>query len=157
MLLLDEFNGASSASIDASPEDVFAAVTDISRLPDWNARIQRVVTPPGRPLAPGVEWVVELRAMGSKWNSRSTVTEYDPQRRVFGYTSRTDDGNPSQVDWRWEVSPEGEGGSRVDVGMRVLPRTFWRRALFAKIRRRQLTDELPSSLQALTTLATARA
>jgi hypothetical protein len=39
----------------------------------------------------------------------------------------------------------------------VLPRTFWRRALFAKIRRRQLTDELPSSLQALTTLATARA
>ena len=32
------------------------------------------------------------------------------------------------------------------------PRTFWRRALFGKVRRRQISDEMPASLRALAAL-----
>src|SRR4029077_9119297 len=36
----------------------------------------------------------------------------------------------------------------------VSPRTFWRRALFGKLRRRQMGDEVPDSLRALGALLT---
>ena len=34
----------------------------------------------------------------------------------------------------------------------VSPRTFWRRALFGKLRRRQMGDEVPDSLRTLAAL-----
>ncbi len=39
--------------------------------------------------------------------------------------------------------------SRIEVTWLVSPRTFWRRALFGKLRRRQMGDEVPDSLRAL--------
>ena len=39
--------------------------------------------------------------------------------------------------------------SRIEVSWHVSPRTFWRRALFGKLRRRQMGDEVPDSLRAL--------
>ena len=53
-LLLTEFGGSVSADVDAPADDVFALLTDISRLPEWNARIRRVLESAPAPLAPGV-------------------------------------------------------------------------------------------------------
>src|SRR5437870_3680368 len=44
-LLLTEFGGSVSADVDAPADDVFALLTDTSRLPEWNARIRRVLEP----------------------------------------------------------------------------------------------------------------
>ena len=137
-----------SAVIGASPDVVFAAITDISRLPRWNTVITRVVEHPEE-LVAGAEWVVELRAMGQRWRSRSTLVEMDPVGRRFAYRSATDDGNPSWADWEWTVGDD-PGGSRVTVALELHPITFWRRVLFAKVRARQLArTELPTSLAAL--------
>ena len=134
-------------SVNASAEDVFRLVTDIGRLPEWNAVITRVVEP-SEDLAPEREWVVELRSLGNTWRSRSAVLEYDATSRRFSYRSRTDDGNPSYGDWTWTIEPDDDG-SQVTVSWDLHPRTFWRRTLLARIRNRQLRSEVRKSLNAL--------
>ncbi len=146
-----------TAVVPADPDEVFSAVTDPARLPEWNEAIRRVIESPTR-LDPGAEWVVEMNALGRSWRSRSRVAEIDRAARVFRYRSCTDDGNPSYVDWTWSVTPDDIGGSRVTITGALNPKTFWRRALFVHIRRRQLTGhELTRSLRALAGTARAAA
>jgi uncharacterized protein YndB with AHSA1/START domain len=140
--------GSVTGSIPRSPDDVFAFLSDVDRLPDWNAIMTRVVERPDT-LAPGAEWVVEFKALGNMWRSRSKLQEYDPTGHVFAYRSCTDDGNPSYAIWRWAVEPVGEGESRVTVSWDLNPATFWRRVLLARIRAHQLRREVPASIDAL--------
>lgn len=141
---------ATSAStvVPAEPDAVFATLTDIARLPEWNGAMTRVIEQPSR-LDGGAEWVVEFHALGNTWRSRSTVEDLDVAGRRFAYRSGTDDGNPSYARWTWEVTP-APAGSRVAVTWELHPATFWRRVLLARIRARQLArTELPASLAAL--------
>jgi Polyketide cyclase / dehydrase and lipid transport len=130
------------------PDDTFTFLTDVHRFCDWNAIMTRLVERSDT-LAPGAEWVVEFKALGNTWRSRSTVEECDPNRRIFVCRSRTDDGNPSYAIWRWRVEPAAESGSRVTVSWDLNPKTFWRRVLLARIRARQLQREVPTSIDAL--------
>jgi uncharacterized protein YndB with AHSA1/START domain len=137
-----------SALVPAHPDAVFATLTDIARLPEWNAAMTSVVGQPDA-LAVGAEWVVEFRVLGRTWHSRSTVEEIDVGGRRFAYRSRTDDGNPSYARWAWAVT-EDPAGSRVTVTWSLHPVTFWRRVLLVRLRGRQLArTELPASLAAL--------
>jgi hypothetical protein len=126
---------------------VFALVTDLDRLPEWNAIITQVVERPAT-LGPDAEWVVELKAMGNRWRSRSRLLELDAGTRRFAYRSQTDDGNPSYGEWTWTIA-EDPAGSKVTVSWELHPATFWRRTLFARIRHRQLNGEVRASLPAL--------
>jgi uncharacterized protein YndB with AHSA1/START domain len=137
-----------AGTVPGTPNEVFAFLTDLDRLPQWNAIMTSVVERP-ETLAPGAEWVVEFKAMGNTWRSRSWVEELDPARRVFAYRSGTDDGNPSYAIWRWEVEAAPEGGSRIMVSWDLNPATFWRRVLLSRIRARQLRGEVPASIDAL--------
>lgn len=147
-MLLKYFQGEATTVIDADPDLVFASLTDIARLPGWNQRITGVVQPPDRPLAAGVEWKVQMAVPPAKWVSRAEVIAYDPGARTFAHRSQSDDGNPSYVEWRWTVAA-AEHGSLVRVAWEVHVMTFWRQFLFAKVRRPQLADEVPASLDAL--------
>ena len=148
-MLLNEFHGRASVTIEADPADVFATITAIDRLPEWNARIAGVLDPPSNlALAPGTEWVVQMVVPPARWASRSRVVTCDAGRGCFEHLSRSDDGNPSNVVWRWSVSPGAEG-TNVTVEWDVHIRTFWRRLLFGRLRRRQLATEVPDSLAAL--------
>jgi hypothetical protein len=140
-------HGSITDVVRGSPPGVFALVTDIDRLPEWNAIITQVVDRPAT-LAPDVEWVVELKAMGRSWRSRSQVLQYDEVARRFEYRSHTDDGNPSYGIWSWQVADD-PGGSRVTVTWHLYPQTFWRRVLLARIRGRQLRREVHDSLGSL--------
>ncbi|MGH3578253.1 MAG: hypothetical protein ACRDU0_11940, partial [Mycobacterium sp.] len=51
--------GSVSTTTGASPAAVFARITDLGGLPDWNGAMTRVVEVPER-LEPGAQWVVEL-------------------------------------------------------------------------------------------------
>ena len=147
--------GSTSAAIDVAPAAVLAALTDIAGLPSWNAKMTRVVEQPAA-LEPGAEWVVEFHVLGRTWQSRSVVDEFDPARGRFVYRSRTDDGDPSEATWVWQVAP-GPSGSRVTVSWSLRPVTFWRRVLLGRVRARQLArTEVPASLGALATAAVAR-
>lgn len=141
-------HGQATATIAAPPEVVFGAITDVARLPEWNAVMTDVVEKPTA-LVPGAQWVVAFHVMGRSWHSRATVEDYDIEHRRFSYRSGTDDGNPSYATWTWTVEPEGEA-SRVTVEWDLHPVTFWRRTLLVKVRSRQLTrSEVPGSLAAL--------
>jgi ribosome-associated toxin RatA of RatAB toxin-antitoxin module len=144
--------GRTSAVVPADPDAVFGTLIDIEQLPSWNPVMTAVIDRPER-LQVGAEWVVEFHALGQTWHSRSTVDELDASGRRFAYRSRTDDGNPSEASWVWEVT-EDPAGSRVTVTWTLHPVTFWRRVLLVRIRARQLTrTEVPASLAALASVA----
>jgi uncharacterized protein YndB with AHSA1/START domain len=138
--------------IASDPDSVFRLISTPALLAEWNRAIARVVDAPAQ-LSPGVEWVVQLSALGQSWQSRSTVLELDPDTRCFSYRSQTDDGNPSYADWSWQVA-DAPGGCEVTVSFVLHVITFWRRVLLAKVRARQLRRrELPASLDALASRA----
>lgn len=139
--------GSVMEHVEAPARDVFALVTDIDRLPEWNRVIRRVVDRP-TVLEREAEWIVELHAMGTTWQSRARVLEHDHGAMRFVYRSMTDDGNPSYADWRWEIDDE-QAGTRVTVSWELSPRTFWRQTLLAPVRNRQLRREVRDSVRAL--------
>jgi uncharacterized protein YndB with AHSA1/START domain len=145
----NRLSGSVNGFVDAPPGDVFALVTDIDRLPEWNDAVTRVIERPAR-LTPRAEWVVTVKPAGwPAWPSRSWVEEIDPRRRVFRHGSQSDDGNPSYAEWRWQVDEEA-GGSRVTISWELHPETFWRKLLAAPLRQRRLARaEVPGSLTAL--------
>ena len=144
-----DFSLSTSAVVPAPPEEVFDLVTDIDRLPEWNREIPKVVESPAE-MVVGAEWVVTIRAMKTRWNSRSRALEVDRERGRFAYRSQSDDGNPSFADWRWRFDPDpASGGTRVTVEADVHPRTFLRRRLLSELRRSGLRKAVDRSLVVL--------
>jgi uncharacterized protein YndB with AHSA1/START domain len=142
-----------TTQVDASPALVFARLTDIARLPEWNHAITEVVEQPSQ-LGPGAVWKVRLHALGQSWVSKSTLIELDESQRRLRYRSQTDDGNRSYADWEWTVQPDG-AGAQVTVAVELHPLTFWRRHLLVHIRRPALRKEMHASLTALSATVSA--
>ena len=139
---------SASRILDAKVDDIFSVVTDVARLPEWNTAITAVIEQPDF-LEVGAPWIVEMRALGQRWHSRSVVEALDPIGRCFAYRSVTDDGNPSYALWTWVVADHADG-ALVTVACELHPRTFWRRMLLVRIRSRQLGHtELVHSLATL--------
>jgi hypothetical protein len=135
--------------VDASPAAVFARLTDVARLPEWNDAITEVVEQPAR-LTVGAVWKVRLHALGQSWVSKSTLVELEEAYGRFRHRSRTDDGNPSYADWEWTVQPDGTG-AQVAVTVDLHPCTFWRKYLLVNVRRPALRREMRASLRKLAT------
>ena len=145
---MNEIHDRADGRVGAAPDAVFDVITDIGRLPDWNAAIERVIELP-RELTPGAEWTVRMHpARFASWNTRSTVEEIDPRRLVFSYRTVNADGNPSYTVWRWEVAPSG-AAARVAVSWDVYLKTIDRKLLAGPIRKRQLRTEVAASLRAI--------
>jgi hypothetical protein len=148
MMFLAEFHGSAAARLTAAADAVFAVLVGIDRLPEWNARIHHVIENPAGPVAEDTEWVVQMRASGGRWPSRSRALVVDPVSGRFEYETHTDDGNPSSALWSWQVTPAG-GGCELRVTWAVHPRTWGRRLLGARIRRPALITEVRTSLAGL--------
>ena len=144
-MLVTEFHGSCSIDLAAPAHVVFDLLTDVARLPEWNAHVERVLEPPAAPLAEGVEWVILMHALGRRWPSRSRVSVLDPGALRFEHTSRSDDGNPSFALWSWQVTAR-PNGCELAVMWAGQPKTFWRRALLARVRAPALRREVQSSL-----------
>jgi len=138
--------GSVDRVIAAEPDAVFAAITDVSSLPDWNAHITEVVA--DAELGPGAQWVVRMRYPGKKFNSRSTVLEFDREHRRIRFSSKPEDDNPSTTEWTWDVESI-DGASRVRLTWELKPVTFVRRRVIAPMRARQLPAEAAESLAQL--------
>ncbi|MEY2468526.1 MAG: Polyketide cyclase / dehydrase and lipid transport [Actinomycetota bacterium] len=142
------FRGQASLLIDAPARSVFDLVTDVSRLPDWNSCIDRVVEQPAS-LQEGAEWLVVIHVPHlPKWKSRSTCQHIDREALRFVYKSTSEDKNPSFIDWFWEVTDRG-GRAEVTVRWHGYPLTRFRQKIAAPLRSRQLERETRASLDAL--------
>jgi hypothetical protein len=143
-----EFHDHADDFIVADPFVLFAAITDIDRLPEWNSAIERVIECPDQ-LTVGACWTVELHpSPGLRWRSVSTLEELDVSGLRFGYRTVNADGNPSYALWNWELFPQS-GGTTVSVRWDVHLETLDRRLLGGPIRKRQLRNEVAASLSAL--------
>jgi len=147
---MGEFHGTATAHVEATPDAIFDLITDIDRLPDWNAAIESVAERPPV-IDAGAEWVVVVHpAKLPRWKSRSRVEELDRSRFRFAYRTQTDDGNPSYALWTWQIAADDDG-AQVTVSWDVYPKTLGRRVMAPRIRAPQLRREVPMSLAAIGT------
>ena len=146
------YDGAVSLPVSAATEVVFALIIDVDRLPEWNAQIPRVIKSVEN-LVEGSEWVIVQRGLGPgvQWGSRARVIELNRATCQFVYRSQSEGPNPSFAIWRWNVTPAADG-SVVTVSWQLNPKTFWRKALAARLRHRQLRREVRASLQEMARL-----
>jgi uncharacterized protein YndB with AHSA1/START domain len=151
---MDEFQGKASLRVAATPQAVFDFITNVGRLPEWNAAIEEVAQQPAE-LAEGAEWTVRMHpARTPRWGSRSKVEVIDRDGHRFAYETRNTDGNPSYSQWAWQLAGAG-GGTDVTVTWHVHLKTLDRRFFAGPIRKRQLAREVPQSLDALASAITA--
>ncbi len=148
-----QFRGEASRIVDGPAARVFDVITDVDRLPEWNAAIDAIIERPPQ-LAEGTEWLVRIHVPRlPKWKSRSTVQHVDFDNWRFVYSSTSEDRNPSYIDWFWTVV-DRSGRSEVTVRWHGYPQTFFRQRFAAPMRSRQLEREVAASLDALATIAT---
>jgi uncharacterized protein YndB with AHSA1/START domain len=89
--------------VDAPPEQVWAALSDLSRMPDWSPELVRMVPLKRGGLRVG-QWYLGInRRKAVVWPTRSVVAEVEPGRRL------TWDTKSSGARWIWELVPEGDG------------------------------------------------
>ena len=145
---MDEIHGHASVRVDTTPQAAFDFITDVDRLPEWNAAIEAVLEQP-HTLAEGAEWMVKMHPPRTpSWRSISRISELDRHRLRFAYRTRNADGNPSYALWAWQVAQAGDG-AQVMVTWDVYLKTLDRRVLAGPLRKRQLAREVPRSLTAM--------
>jgi uncharacterized protein YndB with AHSA1/START domain len=100
--------------IDAPPERVWAALTDLSRMPEWSPELVRMLplTPGG--LKVGQQYLGLNRRRAVLWPTRSVVSVLEPGR-TLAWDTRS-----SGARWIFDLSPSG-GGTTV-VQRRPVPR-----------------------------------
>lgn len=151
---MDIIHGQASVRVDATPEAAFDFITDVGRLPEWNAAIEAVTEQPAA-LAEGVEWRVRMHpARMPSWGSVSRVEVLDRSRHRFAYQTRNADGNPSYTRWAWQITGRG-AAEALAVTWDVYLKTFDRRFFAGPLRKRQLAREVPRSLTTLASAVTA--
>ena len=90
-------------TIDAPPDVVWSALTDLSRLPDWSPELVKMLPLKRGGLRVG-QWYVGInRRKGVVWPTRNVVATLEPG------TSLAWDTRTSGSRWIYELSPSGTG------------------------------------------------
>lgn len=115
-----------SIHVDAPPERVFAAATDIPRAAERIRGITGIRMQTDGPVGVGTVWRETRVMFGKEHTETLEITAFDPPR---SYSVGCDS---CGVLWdsRFEFVPEN-GGTRVDLVMRSTPRTLWARVMGA--------------------------
>jgi len=101
-------------TIDAPPARVWAALTDLDRMPQWSPELIRMVPLKPGGLKVGQQYVGLNRRRAVVWPTRSVVAVLEPERSLAWDT------RSSGARWIYELAAEGDG-TRV-VHRRPVPR-----------------------------------
>jgi uncharacterized protein YndB with AHSA1/START domain len=71
-----------TARLPATPDEVFAYLADLDRLPEWQAGIVDARRTSDGPLRVGATATVTRDLMGQRVTAPLTITEYEPPRRL---------------------------------------------------------------------------
>jgi uncharacterized protein YndB with AHSA1/START domain len=91
-----------------SPMDVYAYVTDVERIPEWQhvAGVKKVTKATGGPLAVGSRFTMERQARGGLATIQAEVTALEPGRR-FDFHTIDNDGFVG--DFATTLTAQGDG------------------------------------------------
>lgn len=113
-------------TIAAAPDQVWALIGDVRRLPEWSPELVRMVPLKLGGMREG-QWYLGInRRKAVVWPTRNVVRQLEPGRSLAWDTTT------SGARWIWEVSGEGEG-SRVTLHRPVPRRIPWFSTLFARL------------------------
>jgi uncharacterized protein YndB with AHSA1/START domain len=98
-----------SEVVEASPQEVWAVISDPNNLPLWNRRIREVRDVPEHGLKEGTTYWTRLSFLGVSARVDAEVEEVDPPR--FSRIRLT---GPVEATVRTWVSPAGAGRSRLE-------------------------------------------
>ena len=102
------------AHVDATPDEVWAVLGDVRRMPALSVELVRMIALKPGGLRQG-QWYLGVNRRGLVvWPTRSTVTDVEPGRLLAWNTAS------SGARWIWELVPE-QGGTLV-VHRRPVPR-----------------------------------
>lgn len=90
-------------SVAAPPAEVWSALTDLSRMPDWSPELIRMVPLKPGGLKVGQQYLGLNRRKAVIWPSRSVVATLEPER-ALAWDTRS-----SGARWIFELAPEGAG------------------------------------------------
>ena len=121
------------------PADVFAYLTDISKLVDWQATLLEMRQEGEGPLGVGTRLKETRKFLGRRIESELEVTAFEPDRQ---FDLKTLSG-PVPFTVRHTLTPSN-GGTRVEFVGEGEPGKVFRMAerLVAQVARRQFTDDL---------------
>ena len=143
-----------STKVNAAPEQVFEALTDLDLLPVWSTITVETHGTPRKPIGEGDTFTQILRVLGRNVESNWEVTQLDRPRKV-AYSSEAPGGGMLRM---VQTVEEAEGGSRVDVELDYeLPGGLIGELFDSAYAERRNERELEHSLHNLKELLEARA
>ena len=118
--------------------EVFAALSDPSKSPEWSSSMQTVTRTSDGPTDVGTTYHTTAKLLGRRLEADSRVTEFEADRRYAVATTA-----PFPVTITWAVVSV-DGGTRVDQTVDVEPGGFFRLAqpLLVTMMKRQVQGDL---------------
>lgn len=104
---------AASVEVDASPDAVWAVVSDVTRMPEWSPELRRLFVIGSKEPRVGMKLVGVNRRGYAVWPTTSKVVRFEPGRAVAWKTRE------SGATWTYELEPTATG-TRI-TGRRDLP------------------------------------
>lgn len=101
-----EFAFTRRAWVDASPDEVYDLVSDVSTISRWSPNALDAAYDPGEGPHAGAWFSGRNRRDGKEWIARSRVTRADPGAAFTFTVGDTEDGI---VRWSWTLHPQGRG------------------------------------------------
>ena len=116
-------------TIQKSPEEVFAYISDMARHGEWGGHELEVTKTSDGPIGVGSTFSSLAKQFGTQ-REQQTVTEYLPGRRfVFEAT-----GALGLARHTFELAPSADGGTNISKSMELVKPTFLARMTTLKIR-----------------------
>jgi hypothetical protein len=134
----------------ASPSDVWAIVSDLSRYPDWNLLHTRWVEPPPSVVETGATMVEVVTVKGMPDTITFTATDVD-EPRLVRLTGQGTMG--STVVLELLIEPRGDSGSTVELNLSVTSSLLF--GPVGRLIERAFRGKLVESIERLESLAVA--
>ena len=141
--------GSATVHIEATPEKVWAVVSDVTRVGEWSPECVRCEWVDGATgPAEGAKFKGHNKRGWARWSTTSEVTTVDPGRE---FAFQVQGGTPTV--WRYSLQPSGDGTDVVESFSLARPEKLVERMMTrlmgVKDREADLTDGVRQSLERL--------
>ena len=140
-------------TIDRPVEEVFAYLSDVTKIPEWNSLVDEAIGSEP-PMRVGSTTQLKIRLLGRRIEADQVVTELEPNRRAVIKT-----GGPVSVTDTWTFEALGANQTRVTYATVGDTKGFFKLAdpIFARVFKKQMTAQLETLKELLEARATAPA